>query len=587
LRFPAPGLAGRRASVRPAYRLAMCYRIRPLSPLNSVVVATFDQAIASGANTDNFYLLVNNSGSPVVGGSVNQIAPNMLELIPGMLAPNTYYYVHLTGIQNVNGLGLNVGSSSYFYTGGAADSTAPVVNSVAPTNGATNIGGNAILEFTFNEVVDTYTINAGTVTLTANGNPVPFTLSFGGSYNYNNPGTSVSLTPEIPLPDSASVTLKISVGGTILNLAGNAVPEVDVTFTTGPGPDFTAPYIVSESPNYNGPGPQQNYIQTNSTFVFVFNEPLSPNSVLNNPNVSLYNVGTSSYIPAGVSLSPDGTTITFSPGPLTAGVQYRPCMYNIYNLAANFWNGTCAYFTTAAGGSATPQVIYTTPINGATNVPTNGLIEIAFNELISGRSLGQILLTPTSPAGAAMPVTASLVFDSTVVRITPASLLTPNTTYQLSIAGVTDFSGANAVTSQTIGFTTGINPQIGNSSTSFTAANVMVYNGTSTQLPNYTNPGVTNVDGTQPITLTFSGPIEEASLFGGYAVRLYTTLGGPSTSVPFTFALSNGGSTVAIVPNSALASGTEYTLTVNYNGTIYDQAGYAVANGPYFYFTTH
>jgi hypothetical protein len=115
----------------------------------------------------------------------------------------------------------------------------------------------------------------------------------------------------------------------------------------------------------------------------------------------------------------------------------------------------------------------------------------------------------------------------------------------------------------------------------------MVYNGTSTQLPNYTNPGVTNVDSTQPITLTFSGPIEEASLFGGYAVRLYTTLGGPSTSVPFTFALSNGGSTVAIVPNSALASGTEYTLTVNYNGTIYDQAGYAVANGPYFYFTTH
>ncbi len=556
------------------------------NPSNSVVVATFDQAIASPVSTDNFYLQINNSG-PHYGSSVNQIAPNMLELSAGTLSPNTTYYVHLTGIHNVNGRELNAGSSnyaSYFYTGGTADSTAPVVNSVAPTNGATNVGGNAILEFTFNEVVDTYTINASTVTLTANGDPVPFTLSFGG--NYNNSGTSVSLTPQIPLPDSASVTLKISVGGTILNLAGSAVPEVDVTFTTGPGPDFAAPYIVSESPNYNGPGPQQNYIQTNSTFVFVFNEPLSPNSVLNNPSVSLYNYGTSSYIPTGVSLSPDGTTVTFSPGPLTAGVQYRPCVSSVYDLAANLWSGSCAYFTAAADGSATPQVIYTTPINGATNVPTNGLIEIAFNELVSGRSLGQILLTPTSPAGAAMPVTASPVFDGTVVRITPASLLAPNTTYQLSIAGVTDFSGANAVTPQTIGFTTGTNPQIGNSSTSFTAANVMVYNGTSTMV-NSTRPGVLNVDGTQPITLTFTGPVEEASLFGGNAIRLYTTLGGTSTSVPFTFALSNGGSTVAIVPTSALASGTEYTLTVNYNGTIYDQAGYTVVNGNYFYFTTH
>ncbi len=561
------------------------------SALNSVVVATFDQAIASGANTGNFYLLTssNGSGTPIAG-SVNQSAsnPNQLELIPGTLAANTWYYVYLTtGIQNADGLGFAAGSTTtyagYFYTGNPADHISPVVNTVAPSNG-TNVGDNVIPQFTFNDTVDTNTINPNTVTLTANGSSVPFTLSFGSNYS-TSPGTSVTLTPEIPLPDNATtVKLNISVGGSILNVAGSAVPEVDLTFSTGQGPDFTAPYVVSESPNYDGPGVQQNYIQTNSTFTYVFNEPLSANSVLNNPNVSLYDYGSNSLIPAGVSLSPDGTTVTFSPGPLTAGVQYRPCIEDVYDLAGNLDNGECYYYTTVAGTSGAPQVSYTTPINGATMVPTNGLIEVAFNELVNAQSLGQIVLTPTLPAGASVPLTPSLVYGGSVVRLTPASLLAPGTTYQLTIAGVTDLSGSNEVTQQTISFTTGANPQIGNGNTSFTAPYVMVYGGsTLTQIPTYTNPGVTSVDGTQPITLTFSGPIEEASLFGN-AVKLYTAIG--STAVPFGITLSNGGSTATITPTGALAAATEYELTVNYNGSVYDQAGYAVANGAYFYFTT-
>lgn len=554
---------------------------------NSVVVATFDQAIAAtSASTANFYLLANNGGSPI-GVSVTQIAPNQLELTPGPLAANTYYYVYLTtGIQNQNGLPLIGGSSSqyrtYFYTGAGTDSALPVVNEYSPTNGAINIGDNAILGFTFNDFVKLETINPGTVTLTANGNAIPFTLSFGT--NYNNSGTSVSLTPEVPLPDNTQITLKISAGGSILNGPGAAVPEQDVTFTTGAGPDFVVPSVILESPNYNGPGPQQQYVQTNSLFSFVFNEPLSPNSVLNNPNMYVYSYATNSRISGNITLSSDEKTVTFAPGPLTAGTQYQFCLNGMYDLSGNQGNGFCAYYNVVAGSSGAPQVNYTTPINGASNVPTNGVIDVAFNEYVNNQSLGQIVLTPISPAGSAVPVNASVVWDGTIVRVTPTSLLAPNTTYQLTIAGVTDLSGANTVTTQTVAFTTGANAQIGNSNTAFAAADVMVYGGGATQLPNYTNPGVTNVDGTQPITLTFTGPIEQASLYDN-SVRLVSTLS--DTPVPFTISLSNGGTTATITPTSPLSSATEYTLYINWNGTIYDQAGYSVANGAYFFFTTH
>ena len=553
-------------------------------PANGVIVARFDQAIAaSTATTANFYVKLNNSGSPLAV-AVTQLAPNELVLNPGPMQANSNYFIYLTGgIQNTNGLPLNGGSATqyagYVFTTQALNSTAPAVSVAAPTNGAAGIGDNAVPQIVFNKLMNTVSINSQSIALLANGSPLPFNLSFGTAYNQGQL-TSVGITPQLPLPDGATVTLQISVGGSILDPAGQALPEDDITFTTGSGPDYVSPSVVVANPQ---PG-LENTIPTNAVFSYVYNEPLAP-YVLDDPNNAnlVYDYATGTHIPANLNLSPDGTTVTLAPV-LTAGVQYFVCSPTPYDLEGNSGSGVCNGFTVAAASAGAPAVLYTTPTAGAAGVPTDGLIEIGFNEPVDNQTLGQLTLTPVAPAGPAVPVAAGLVYNGSVVRLTPAALLAPGTTYQVSIAGVTALDGASAVLPQTFTFTTGLVPQNG-AVTSVGATQVSLFGGGSAGLTAYVNPGVTGVDGTQPILVNFSGPMEQASLGAGGGIRLYSVIG--NTQVPVTVTLTNNGTTAVVTPNATLASGTQYILYVNWGVAAYDAVGYGLTNGFYYYFTTH
>src|SRR6185437_7353374 len=250
----------------------------------------------------------------------------------------------------------------------------------------------------------------------------------------------------------------------------------------------------------------------------------------------------------------------------------------------NQGGSSCATYTVASTPSGTPLVAYTTPVAGATNVPVNGVIDIGFNEQVDNQSLGQLTLTPTLPSGPAVPVSASLIYDGTVVRLSPASLLQANTQYQVSIAGVTDLSGSNTVLTQSFSFTTGAGPQIG-SQTGYTSVQVSLFGGGTTGLTPQSNPGVTNVDGTQPITASFTGPVEQASIVPGNGIRMFTVIG--STPVPITVTLTNNGTTAVVTPIGNLAAGTQYILYLNWGVALYDQDGNSMTNAAYFYFTTH
>lgn len=552
-------------------------------PTNSVVVATFDQPIASSAAVPaNFYILLNNNGAHLAV-SVTQIAPNVLVLNPGALQPNSTYYVYLTpGLVNSNNLALLGASSTQyrnaFSTSGAANANTPAPPVTAPTAGATGVGDNANPAIVFSELMSTASITPQSITLTANGSPIPFTMSFGTLYNQGTK-TSIVISPYLPLPDNTDVTLHISVGGTIVDLSGNVLAEQDVTFHTGSGPDFTNPSVVLANPASN-----QQIIPTNTVFNYLYSEPLAP-YITANPQIAniVYDYATNSYIPANLSLSSDGMTLTLAPA-LTAGAQYSVCTPNVYDLAGNQGGQACATFTVSSAASGTPQVVYTTPTASSSGVPTNAVLDVGFNEPVDSQSLGQLTLTPTSPAGPAVPINAFLIDNGTVVRLQPAALLAPGTTWQVSIAGVTDLSDAYTVLPQSFTFITGQNPQIGNV-TGYTSVQVSLSGGGSTALTPYANPGITNVDGTQPLTLNFSAPIEFASIAASGGIRLVTAIG--NTPVPFTVVQTNGGSSVVLTPTGGLAAGTQYLLYLNYGGTIVDAAGYGLNNSAYFYFTTH
>jgi hypothetical protein len=114
------------------------------------------------------------------------------------------------------------------------------------------------------------------------------------------------------------------------------------------------------------------------------------------------------------------------------------------------------------------------PANNSTQIPTNVQIVVSFNEPVDAQSLGEITLTANGAVSrvgpglyqgscqgnGAAPGTACAVLSAgnTVLTITPAAALAPNTTYTVTIAGVVDLAG-NAMTAPSVTtFTTGTDP---------------------------------------------------------------------------------------------------------------------------------
>ena len=210
-------------------------------PLNSVVDVEFSKPIsASSVNTTNIYLKENDA--TVIPATVSLLFPNVIRIVPSapFTSGSNYYRLDMpaNGLKDTNGnfFAGSVGSY-YFYTSATSitDTTAPTITGLAPTNGSTNIGDNAVIQVGFSEVVDPLTVNGTSISVTGGGSTViPSSISFAGQ--------TVTITPLAPLPDNTTMTVTIS---GVTDTSGNAVTPQSTTFTTGPGTDTTAPYVIS------------------------------------------------------------------------------------------------------------------------------------------------------------------------------------------------------------------------------------------------------------------------------------------------------------------------------------------------------
>ena len=530
-------------------------------PTNTAIVAVFNKAIdPTTVTAGTFYAMQN--GVPVAA-TLAQPEPNVLRLQPtAALAANTGGAFYLTsGLKDLAGHAFSGGGWG-MNTGSGPDSTLPAVQAVTPANGSTGVGDNAGIRILFSKAIDTTSINSSTVTLTSASIPLPYNLSF----NTSNGATVVTLTPQAPLPDAATVTLGLGAG--VMDYEGNALAPEAVSFQTENGPDFNPPQVVYQSPASN----QTSGVPASLSFVWVFNKAIDPATA----GRSLYDSGSNSYVGINAQVSPDGKTLTLTPAaPLSLSTQYQACE-SVQDLEGNGPSSACVYVTTASASSAVaPQVELTTPTANLTGVATNAFVELVFNEPLAGNTLGGIAL---STGGNPVPASAGLVFDGSVVRLTPQSLLLPNTTYTVTVAGVQDLGGDNMAGPDVFSFTTGPNPQIGG--TQFLGASVLV-GGVGTPLG---SSPLTGVDDNTTITVKYSSPIEMAALLHGSGITLATA--NTNTPVPFTLALSADGTTVTLTPTGPLAAATQYTVGVDYFATVYDLEGYGVGGYGYFKFTT-
>jgi uncharacterized repeat protein (TIGR01451 family) len=538
------------------------------NPTNTVVDVRFNKPIDPAYASSTYFYLTDPANNPVAA-AVAQIAPDALRLTPAApLASDTYFYYHVaSGIHAADGTTLLSAYEPYFYTGSAADTAAPVVTNVAPVNGAANVGDNATIRFTFSEMMADLSLSPSSIALESGGNALPFSLSFNNANNV----TNVTLTPQAPLPDNSAITLSLSSG--ITDHAGHGIAPQTVIFQTRNGADTTPPSIVYRSPDAN----QTTDVPTNtSTFTWVYSEPLDATTV-NGVNVFVYQyTAPSGLLPGTVTLSADGSTVTLTlAAALAPSATFGSCQYYPTDLSGNVGTSSCVYFTTAAAGTVTPpHVTGTNPVAGATGAALNAQIEVVFDAPVSSTSFDQITLTANgSPVPFFTMWSSYSNLSGRAIQLVPYSLLAPNTTYTVTVAGVKDLAGNVMTAPYTFTFTTGQNFIV--STTTFTAAAVLV-DGTATQLTN--GQTVNGVSTTTDIRVSFSDPVSYASVVnGGAQLRLV----GTDAVVPVTVTMSADGKTAILMPQTPLATGTQYRLAVNWYAAVFNQAGYYVSGGGY------
>ena len=429
-------------------------------PLNASAFLQFSQALKSSTvssstayMTDQNNNLIPSTVTLSASGNTIQIKPSA-PLAAGTSQYSTYYYVYVTtGVQNSSGVPL-AAYNFYFYTGAATDTTAPSVLGVAPTNNQQNVGLNGLAEVTFSKPINPLTVNSTTVSLSYGSTPtqIPTTVTFDTTYTY------VTFTPVEPLP--ASTTMKLTIGG-VQDVAGNSVTTQSTTFVTGATADTIAPTVVSYSPA-NG----ATNVPTNASVVLQFSEPMNLASIVQYYcaypyayyyfyySNCLYDATLAAAIPAKVSLSADGMSAIFTPtNTLTPGDTVNAYSYGATDLAGNVETAFVSTFTVGSVPDTTPpQVLSVNPINNLTSVPINAVVQVLFDRPVAANSLSGVTLKAN---GSTVVTSPALSNANQVLTLNTPDLLTPGTTYTITINGVADLAGNTMSTAVTDTFTTG------------------------------------------------------------------------------------------------------------------------------------
>ncbi len=261
-----------------------------------VPVVTFSEPVVPGSGVT---LSVDGGGTVAATVSVVDRTVMLTPSVP--LAFSTTYRLSVgTSVVDAAGNAVAAASSTTFTTAAPApDTTPPTVVSVAPVNAATGVARAVAPVVTFSEPV----VPGSGVSLSVDGGAaVAATVSVVGS--------TVVLTPLAPL--DFSTTYRLSVGTTVVDVAGNAVPVASsTTFTTLAAPDTTAPTVVSVAPPSAATG-----VATSVVPVVTFSEPVVPGS-----GVSLSVNGGAAV---AATITAVGNTAVVTPSaPLTTGTTYR------------------------------------------------------------------------------------------------------------------------------------------------------------------------------------------------------------------------------------------------------------------------
>lgn len=339
---------------------------------------------------------------------------------------------------------------------------------------------------------------------------------------------------------------KVDGSGTILSqlVSVSGTPNINLNGSTGSS--SPQPMVVAVSPA-NG----QVSVGTNATIAAKFSLPLNRATVVLVGSGASFTV-TQGFVnvPGSLAFSasdrgPD-TMVTFTPAApfsinssvsvnITAGIKSVSGEPLRASSSATFSIGLVA-------DAVAPTVTQTNPTNGSGAVPTNSFVSAEFSEPINATTIDG---TTFAVAAGGSSVTGRFTFSegvrgkNSIVTFIPNELLTPNTTYVLSLTnGVKDSSG-NGVIPATMTFTT-----------TGGTDNIVP-----TVLSSIPTSGATGFPATgTPVSITISEPVNPLTV----NVNTVSGLGGAAS--PPTVVLSSNNTVITVTPSQPLFAGTQYLV---------------------------
>ena len=319
----------------------------------------------------------------------------------------------------------------------------PTVVSRIPTNGATNVPLNTLVEVQLNERMNPTLVTDQSLRLydSVTGQFIAGTPGVSGD------GVTLRFTPSQTLQPNRLYYFYAPYGGVLEDIAGNRFSGT-VTFTTGAAASTGAPQVLLRSVANGATG-----VPVNGHVVFQFDTPLADRCV----NAQTVRVSAGGVAAAGtLSLSTDRQLLTFTPqGLLSTNTLYTVTLDGVCDLAGNTLSGSSSSFTTSGVATAdtTVPTVTIVPVQGATNVSTNTTVTLTFSEPIDVTTLAGG--TQVVVSGLSGEVAGQLSVNGNVVTFTPAAPLPGNRQITVTVNGVKDLAG-NVNTSRSATFTTGV-----------------------------------------------------------------------------------------------------------------------------------
>lgn len=420
--------------------------------------------------------------------------------------------------------------------------------SVSVTDGSTPVPASVIYAVTTEPVYATSsfpgTLNGGTVA--ADNRFSLFTTIPGGTLNFT---YTAPLLASGQVKNSIIQVAKVDgVGNLLSRVGGIFLLGETINLNGSTGSSSPQPVVVAVSPA-NG----QTTVGINASISAKFSLPL------NRATVVLVGAGASFTVtqgfvnvPGSLAFSasdrgPD-TIVTFTPAaPFTINSSVS------VNITAGIKSVTGQSLRAASSSTfsiglvadtVAPTMTQANPVDGSGAVPTNSFVSAEFGEPINATTIDGTTFAVTDGG---VPVAGRVTFSegvrgkNSIVTFIPNQLLTPNTTYVLSITnGVKDASG-NGVIPATVTFTTA-------GGTDNIVPTVLSSNPTS---------GATGFPATgTPVTLTLSEPVNPLT------VNVNTVSGLGSVASPATVLLSANNTVITVTPSQPLFAGTLYIVSV-------------------------